>query len=322
MRVKIAVRAANAERNARYLDKERGTTIYAHIADIWMPFRPRIISTNDREALYVIDALLDHETDFAIQEHATDTHGSSTHVFALCALLGFRFAPRLASVLDQRLFTVNRPGDYGPLNALVQGRASAATITANWDAVLRAAASIRHGTVSASLLMRRLAAYPRQHRLAQALNEMGKLERTLFILDYVRDQALQRRVLTSLNKGEATHSLGRALAIGRQGELRDRAVEDQLHRASCLHLLIGAIAAWNVVYLTRAIAAVRAQGEDVPEALLTHISPVGWEHINFLGRYHFDLRQPWTLEHLRPLRTEAEIAAVGETGDEEDLGPW
>jgi TnpA family transposase len=107
----------------------------------------------------------------------------------------------------------------------------------------RVASSIRHGTVSASLLMRKLAAYPRQNRVARALTEMGKLERTAFLLEYFRDEALRRRVLIGLNKGEALHALARQLFFGRLGELRDRAFEDQMHRASCLHLLMAAIAA-------------------------------------------------------------------------------
>jgi TnpA family transposase len=113
-------------------------------------------------------------------------------------------------------------------------------IVEQWDEMQRVASSIRHGTVSASLLMRKLAAYPRQNQVARALTEFGKLERTSFLLEYFRDAALRRRILIGLNKGEALHSLARQLFFGRLGEMRDRALEDQIHRASCLHLLIAA----------------------------------------------------------------------------------
>src|SRR6266567_1466678 len=101
-------------------------------------------------------------------------------------------------------------------------------------------------------LVRKLAAYPRQNQVARALTEVGKLERTAFLLEYFRDAALRRRILIGLNKGEALHALARQLFFGRLGELRDRALEDQIHRASCLHLLMAAIAAWNTIYLTEA----------------------------------------------------------------------
>src|SRR5581483_10010599 len=77
-------------------------TFYSHAADIWMPFgKQQVISTNESEAWYVINTLCHHESDLHIQEHYTDTGGSSDHVFALTALLGFKFAPRISSSLDK-----------------------------------------------------------------------------------------------------------------------------------------------------------------------------------------------------------------------------
>jgi TnpA family transposase len=174
VRVRVGVKAANADRNAAYFGPGRGVTIYGHTADFRLPFHTQVISTNDREALYVIDGLCNHETDLNIQEHFTDTNGYTTHVFGLCAALGFRFAPRIRDVLDQRLFTIGRPEhDYGPFNQLLTDRINTRLIVDNWDEVLRLAASIRHGTVSAALIMRKLAAYPRQNQVARALNEIG-----------------------------------------------------------------------------------------------------------------------------------------------------
>jgi TnpA family transposase len=288
-------------------------TIYTHTADIRLPFAQLVISTNDREALYVIDALCSHETDLQIREHYTDTHGYTTHVFALCSLLGFRFAPRIQDVLDQRLYTVGQPtADYGPLTALLKGRANARLITANWDEALRVAASIRHGTVSAALLMRKLAAYPRQNQVARALHDIGQLEKTVFILELLLDPQLRRRQQRGLNDGESVNSIARALFTGQRGEFRDRAFQDQVHRASCLHLLIAAIGAWTTPHLADAIAAARAEGEDLPDEYLAHLSPLAWNHVNLLGEYAFDPSQARSLEDRRPLRSE-----LGDGGEED-----
>jgi TnpA family transposase len=61
-------------------------------------------------------------------------------------------------------------------------------------------------------------------------------------------------------------------------------LEDQIHRASCLHLLIAAIAVWNTIYLTEAFATLRRQGEKISETTVAHIAPLGWEHINLIGK--------------------------------------
>ncbi|MBV9544275.1 MAG: Tn3 family transposase [Chloroflexi bacterium] len=195
-------------------------------------------------------------------------------MFSLCAALGFRFAPCIRDVLDQRLFTIGRPEqDYGPFNQLLTDRINTRLIGDDWDEVLRLAASIRHETVSAALIMRKLAAYRRQNQIARALNEIGQLEKTVFILELLLDPELRRRQERGLNDGEAVNSAGRAIFVGQRGEFPDRAYQDQVHRASCLHLLVAAIGAWTTPYLADVIAELRAEGEDISDELIAHLSP-------------------------------------------------
>ena len=67
------------------------------------------------------------------------------------------------------------------------------------------------GTVAPSLILRKLAAYPRRNDLAAALREIGRIERTLFMIDWALDPAMQRRAQIGLNKGESHHALKNAL---------------------------------------------------------------------------------------------------------------
>ena len=84
---------------------------------------------------------------------------------------------------------------------------------------------------------------------ARALRELGRLERTLFTLDWITDPELRRTTGQELNKGESRNSLARAVFIHRLGEIRDRTYENQQHRASGLNLLVTAIILWNTRYL-------------------------------------------------------------------------
>lgn len=97
------------------------------------------------------------------------------------------------------------------------------------------------------------------------------------------------------------NALARAIFFGKHGELRERALQDQLQRASALNIIINAISVWNTVYLTQAIEYRRANNQ-LNEDMLKHISPLGWEHINFLGEYKFDLKQIISQNGLRPLK--------------------
>ena len=90
------------------------------------------------------------------------------------------------------------------------------------------------GTIAPSQILRKLASYPRQNDLAAALREIGRVERTLFMIDWILDADMQRRAQIGLNKGESHHALKNALRIGRQGEIRDRTTEGQHYRMAAI----------------------------------------------------------------------------------------
>ncbi len=141
-----------------------------------------------------------------------------------------------------------------------------------------------------SQLLKKFAAYPRQHELAVALREIRRVERTLFLIDWLLDADMQRRAQIDLNKGEAHHALKNALRIGRQGEIRDRTAEGQHYRMAGLKLLAAVIIYWNTDHLGRAATRRLQYGRDCPPKLLPHISPFGWAHILLTGEYRWPKR--------------------------------
>lgn len=290
---------ARADYNAKY-GSEPGVKFYTHVSDRYAPFHTAVIAANASEAAHVLDGLLHHESSLDIREHYTDTAGAIDHVFGLCHFMGFRFAPRIRDLADRRLYVVDARAEYKALDPIIGGAVNFGVIEENWDETLRLVASIKAGTVAPSVLMRRLAAYPRQNALAKTLREIGRLERTLFTLDWIGDPALRRRANAGLNKGEARNALARAMFFHRLGEIRDRTFENQRYRASGLNLAVAAVILWNTVYLGRAVDELRSRGEAVGDDLLAHVAPLGWEHITFNGDY------VWPSEPLknsfRPLR--------------------
>ena len=265
---------------------EPGRLVYTHISDQYSPFHSKLINVGDRDATFVLDGLLYHESELQIREHYTDTAGFTDHLFALMQLLGYRFAPRIRNIGDTRLYAPTNDSDLSTLAPLIGGTINTKTITAHWDEILRLATSIKTGTVTASLMMRKLSAYPRQNGLALALRELGRIERTLFLLDWLQFPELRRKVTAGLNKGEARNTLARAVFFNRLGEIRDRSFEQQRYRASGLNLLTAAIVLWNTVYLDRTITTLdtKSQTTTAPETL-RFLSPLGWEHINLTGDY-------------------------------------
>ncbi|MGB4948676.1 MAG: Tn3 family transposase [Candidatus Competibacter denitrificans] len=291
--------------NLKY-GQEPGVQFYTHLSDQYAPFHTNVINATVRDATHVLDGLLDHESDLRIEEHYTDTAGFTDHVFALMHLLGFRFAPRIRDLADKRLYIHGDAKPYPTLTELIGGSINVKHIRAHWDDILRLTASIQQGTVTASLMLRKLGSYPRQNGLAVALRELGRIERTLFALDWMQNVELRRRVQIGLNKGEAKNALARAVFLNRLGEIRDRSFENQRYRASGLNLVVAAMVLWNTVYIERAVHALRDSGKTVDETLLPHLSPLGWEHINLTGDYIWPQSHPVKQRQFRPLRTPGE----------------
>jgi TnpA family transposase len=165
---------------------------------------------------------------------------------------------------------------------------------------MRLKASIEAGAVVPSVILRKLAAAGAGNTLSRALHALGRIERTLFTLQWLSDPALRQRSHAGLSQGEASNALRRAVFFHRQGEIRHRNFENQSFRASGLSLITAAIVYWNTVYLDRAIRQLRAQGATVPDELLAHVAPLGWEHIGLTGDYVWTA--PVSDAPLRPLR--------------------
>ena len=287
--------------NAKY-GIDPGAVLYTHVSGHYGPFHTRVISATMSEAPYVLDGLHHHahQTDLRIVEHYTDTAGATDHVFGLCHLLGYRFAPRIKDLKDRKLYTVEKPGTWPLLEPLIGDTVDTAAILGQWTELMRLKASIETGAVVPSVILRKLAAAGAGNVLSRALRALGRIERTLFTLQWLSDPALRQRSHAGLNKGEASNALRRAVFFHRQGEIRDRTFENQSFRASGLSLITAAIVHWNTVYLDRAVRQLRAQGATVPDDLLAHVAPLGWEHIGLTGDYVWTEANP--AAPFRPLR--------------------
>ena len=269
--------------NARY-GRDPGFSFYTHLSDQLGPYSIIVMSATNHEAPYVLDGLLHHGTQLNIDTHYTDTGGASDHVFILCAMLGVRFCPRLRDLPDRKLACIEPAGHYPDLQPLIGRRIKADVVREHWDEAVRLVGSFYAGTVAPSVMMKKLAAYRRQNQLDLALQELGRIERTLFTLDWLESPELRRRCHAGLNKSEQRHYLAQEICTFNQGRIAERGAEAQQFRASGLNLVIAAIVYWNSTYIADAVAHLRAL-ETMNDELLAHSTPLTWEHIGFSGDF-------------------------------------
>jgi hypothetical protein len=174
-------------------------------------------------------------------------------------LLGFRFAPRMRDFADRRLYVLGPAASYRRLTALIADSIRADLIEESWDELLRLATSIKVGAIAPSVMRTRLAAYPRQGSLAEALRELGRIERTLFALDWLDHPALRRPSLVALTGRESHPSFKRTVFFNRLGERCDRTFGNQGYHASGLDLVIAPSSCGTPCIPARAVDALRVR---------------------------------------------------------------
>lgn len=224
-------------------------------------------------------------------------------VFGLFRLLGYRFSPRLADIGGTRFWRIDPAADYGLLNNIARHRIKTNLIKENWEDMLRLAGSLKLGMIQATSVMRMLQVDDRPTKLALAVAEFGRIDKTVHCLTFIDDELKRRCTLTQLNRGEDRHTLARAIFHGKRGELRQRYREGQEDQLGALGLVLNIIVLWNTIYIDAVLEQLRREGYPIKDEDVARLSPLGFAHINLLGRYTFSVPESVQRGELRPLRT-------------------
>jgi len=267
---------------------EKAIGIYTHVSDQYSVYSTKVISCSPREALYVLDGLLENNTILKIREHTTDTHGYTEILFALCYLLGYYFMPRIRDLKDQQLYRVDRNIDCGIFESLLSKTADLNIIEEQWEFMIRVAQSLKEKTAPAHVVVQRLTNSFPSDRLSKAFSNLGRIIKTEYILRYITDSKLRRTVQLQLNKGEYRHKLPRWIFFANQGEFTTGDYEEIMNKASCLSLVSNAILYWNTSQISTIIDTLRQQGQTIDNETLAHISLLPYKHVLPNGAYFID----------------------------------
>ncbi len=259
---------------------------YPFIANNDAPFSSVPIACTERDAPYVLDGLLYHESDLDPEEHSTDTHGYVALNFATLPRFGKRFGPRMRGLHRQGIYRLDLQREYGPLTALLspsQRTIHLDWITPHWDRIGQFFASFAAGHTTASLALKRLLACgPRPH-FYRAGRALGRIYKTIFILDDLTDPALRRRVRRGLLQGEPRHALARHVHSGKRGHADGRDFPQQMSRASGLVLSLAALISWQIREIATVLRHWDPSEDGIDASLLPHMSPMGWDNIVLSG---------------------------------------
>lgn len=302
LRFVVPVRTLHAGPNPKYFGYERGVTYYNLVSDQFTGLNAIVVPGTLGDSLSLLAVVLEQQTELQPTEIMTDTGAYTDVIFGLFWLLGYRFSPRIADIGGARYWRINTAADYGLLNGVARHKINTKLIEENWDDVLRLAGSLKLGVVQANAVMRTLQIGDRPTKLAQAIAELGRIDKTIHSLTFIDDESKRRRTLVQLNRGEDRHKLARTVFHGRRGELRQRYREGQEDQLGALGLVVNVIILWNTLYINAALEQLQAEGYSIQPDDVARLSPLVFDHINLLGRYAFSVPDSVGRGELRPLR--------------------
>ena len=277
----------------RYFGYRRGVTFYTWVSDQFSQYGSKAIASTMRDSTYVLDEILANETELPILEHTTDSHGYSEIVFALFDLLGLSFTPRIRDIADIQLYRTDGLdlNDLPTVRKRLSKRINLKLILDNWDEIMRLIGSLKLGWVTASLVIQKIQAAARKGQLARALQEYGRLVKTIHALSWYESLEKRRWTNRQLNKGEAVHALRAHLMIANRGTIQRKSDAGLRHQVGCLNLLTNAVILWNSVYMAEALKQLEKEGFNFNTEDVQHIWPTRYEHINVYGKYEFNLEE-------------------------------
>ncbi len=276
-----------AEYHIRY--GHRGGIAYHHVSDQYIALFSTFIPCGVWEAVEIIDALLNNTSDIQPDTIHADTQGQSAVVFALAHLFGIKLMPRIRNWKELKLFKPNDAIKYKHIDSLFKDNINWNLIEAHWQDMMQVVLSIKSGTLSASLLLRKLNNYSRKNRLYRAFRELGYVIRTLFLLDYISNIELRETITAQTNKVEEYNQLCDWTSFGAL-ELVAGNDEDEMEKAvKYCDIITNSIILQNIVDMSDIIYQLMEEGHDVREDDIGYLSPYMTEHIKRFGDYFIDI---------------------------------
>ncbi len=279
--------------NARVDPKRRthGIGTYTTVLDQWGIPYDQPLPLLQRQVGAAIEGVI-RQRIAPISRLAVDTHGYTDIGNCIAKLAGFDLCPRLHDMREQWLHVPRGWPEIPELEPVLKRDINLDDIHAEYDNLLRVAASIVEGYTSATYLLERLGSAARGSRLHRAGTQLGQLWRTVYLCDYSAQAEFRRSINRLLVRGESVHQLQRAIHYGPIRAHRGRRREELALISGALTLLTNAVVAYNTWKLNDVVEGRRKAGRPVPtDDILAHIAPIAFGHVNFRGIYRFPLER-------------------------------
>ncbi len=265
---------------------------YYHVSDTYIALFSNFISCGVWEAVHILDGLLENKSDIKPDTVHGDTQAQSTPVFALSYLLGIKLMPRIRNLKDLKWYLPSDDFKVKHIGELFTDVINWKLIETHLPDMLKVALAVSKGKMRSSIILRKLGTSSKKNKLYFAFRELGRVNRTIFLLKFIADEALRRMINAATNISEAWNGFIKWVAFGGQGVISENDREEQRKIIRYNHLVGNLIIFHNVVSMTTIIQDLINEGHIITPEILSCLSPYKTNHINRFGIYNLVERIP------------------------------
>jgi len=262
---------------------------YYLVADSYIALFSRFIACGAWEGNNTLDFVTENRSEVRPDTVHADTQGQSAPIFGLAHLLGIQLMPRIRNWKDIHLYRPAAECRYPHIDTLLTGQIDWELIEKLLPDMLRVAVSIRAGRIAPSAILNRLNTYSRKNKLYFAFRELGRAIRTIFLLRYLSDVDLRRKIQGATNKSELFNEFAQWVFFGGGGIITEAVRDEQRKIIKYNHLVANLLIFHTAVGMTQVFNQAARDGTALKDEALAAISPYHTEHINRFGHYALDL---------------------------------
>jgi TnpA family transposase len=262
---------------------------YYHVSDLYIALYSNFIPCGVYEGNYIFDGVYANQSDIKPDQVHGDTGAQSEVIFGFAVLLGIKLMPRIRDFKHLRYYKASKDDKFTHIDSLF------ASENISWNLIkthlydmLRHVMSISSGRIKASTILRKLCSKSRKNKLYFAFRELGRVARTIFLLNYVNDVELRRTIHAATCKSEEFNDFIKWIRFGDGGTVADNMRYNQKKIIKYGHLVANMTMTHIMANMTMVVNALRKEGIEIADEYLKYFSPFRTEHMNRLGIFQLD----------------------------------